>query len=92
MGRTMPTQCEHGNVIDWGDFGPVYTPEPTCLQCDAAPRTVFRLWDLEAAFLAGFAMSAEGFNDEYPHKAEARAEVRVELLRGFDEWLAGRDR
>lgn len=22
MGRTMPTECEHGKVLDWGDFGP----------------------------------------------------------------------
>lgn len=22
MSRTMPTECEHGTVIDWGDFGP----------------------------------------------------------------------
>ncbi len=22
MGRTMPTECKHGVVIDWGDFGP----------------------------------------------------------------------
>jgi len=22
MGRTMPTECRHGVVIDWGDFGP----------------------------------------------------------------------
>lgn len=22
MGRTMPTECEHGTTIDYGDFGP----------------------------------------------------------------------
>ena len=22
MSRTMPTECEHGEIIDWGDFGP----------------------------------------------------------------------
>lgn len=22
MGRTLPTECEHGTIVDWGDFGP----------------------------------------------------------------------
>lgn len=22
MGRTMPSECDHGVVLDWGDFGP----------------------------------------------------------------------
>jgi hypothetical protein len=22
MGRYMPTECQHGTVVDWGDFGP----------------------------------------------------------------------
>lgn len=22
MSRTMPTECEHGEIVDWGDFGP----------------------------------------------------------------------
>lgn len=43
MGRTMPTECEHGNVIDWGDFGPHpdgcpgmdgdYRQDPYCVGC-----------------------------------------------------------
>lgn len=20
--RTLPTECEHGAIVDWGDFGP----------------------------------------------------------------------
>jgi hypothetical protein len=34
MGRTMPTECEHGNVIDWGDFGPEDGPLPECPECE----------------------------------------------------------
>jgi hypothetical protein len=34
MGRTMPIECEHGTVIDWGDFGPEDGPEPTCPECE----------------------------------------------------------
>lgn len=26
MSRTMPTECEHGLVSDWGDFGPEGRP------------------------------------------------------------------
>lgn len=34
--RTMPTECEHGRTIDWGDFGPDddSQPEP-CPDCEA---------------------------------------------------------
>lgn len=32
MGRTHPTECRHGVVIDWGDFGP-------CQNCDEHPDT-----------------------------------------------------
>ena len=34
MGRTLPTECEHGNVVDWGDFGPDDRDEPTCDECE----------------------------------------------------------
>lgn len=34
MGRLMPLECEHGNVIDWGDFGPDDDTTPCCSQCD----------------------------------------------------------
>lgn len=30
MSRTMPTECEHGEIVDWGDFGP-------CQDCDEHP-------------------------------------------------------
>lgn len=45
MGRTLPYECEHGTIIDWGDFGPCqdcneHEGEPcpnyeSCSQCDA---------------------------------------------------------
>lgn len=22
MGRTLPSECQHGTTVDWGDFGP----------------------------------------------------------------------
>lgn len=36
----MPTQCEHGRYIDWGDFGPADSWGQGCEQCgiDARPR------------------------------------------------------
>lgn len=37
MGRTMPTECPHGKVVDWGDFGG-HDPKPQpCDVCDARP-------------------------------------------------------
>ena len=33
--RTIPTYCDHGNVIDWGDFGPMDdTKARTCPICE----------------------------------------------------------
>lgn len=34
MGRTLPLECEHGNIIDWGDFGPDDGRLPACDQCE----------------------------------------------------------
>src|SRR5690606_8766791 len=34
MGRTMPTECDHGVVVDWGDFGPEDEEAPRCVDCD----------------------------------------------------------
>lgn len=39
MGRAMPVECEHGVVVDWGDFGP--NPDDpqqgaaTCEECES---------------------------------------------------------
>lgn len=34
MGRTMPTDCEHGGVMDWGDFGNEGRPyDGLCPKC-----------------------------------------------------------
>lgn len=48
MGRTMPTECWHGRIIDWGDFGPGDDDEPDepegCEQCEAAPKDRI-LWE-----------------------------------------------
>jgi hypothetical protein len=38
MGRTMPLKCEHGKVLDWGDFGPDQDGSvgiERCVECDA---------------------------------------------------------
>lgn len=35
MGRTMPTECEHGKILDWGDFG---GPDSTPQDCDECER------------------------------------------------------
>lgn len=38
MGRTMPTECPHGKILDWGDFGPDHddgsVAAEQCLICD----------------------------------------------------------
>lgn len=31
MGRTLPTECPHGVIVDWGDFGPTC---PLALEAD----------------------------------------------------------
>lgn len=36
-GRTMPTECRHGRIIDWGDFGPD-DPEH-CPDCESRSTT-----------------------------------------------------
>lgn len=37
MSRTMPTECEHGKVMDWGDFGDEWDPyKNTCRVCTPA--------------------------------------------------------
>jgi hypothetical protein len=33
MGRMLPEECEHGVVIDWGDFGPDYVLGEACVDC-----------------------------------------------------------
>lgn len=50
MGRMLPTECEHGTIIDYGGFGPCqgYCDEmhpgercpdfPTCEQCEDHQR------------------------------------------------------
>lgn len=51
MSRTMPYECEHGVVVDWGDFGSEDEPKrPRCERCDAArERRSERRADLAAA-------------------------------------------
>ncbi len=35
-GRMMPVECEHGVVLDWGDFGPDLSDQPNpCAVCAA---------------------------------------------------------
>lgn len=47
MGRAMPVECEHGKILDWGDFGgDDAVPEP-CDTCDNPPKPVGRiLWNV----------------------------------------------
>lgn len=33
MGRQLPVECEHGCILDWGDFGGDNPPEG-CAECD----------------------------------------------------------
>lgn len=47
MGRMMPFECEHGRVLDWGDFGPDSDDgtvgTETCPTCEAgAPTSTLR--------------------------------------------------
>jgi hypothetical protein len=37
MGRDHPIECEHGVVLDWGDFQPS-GPTPKCAICAASRR------------------------------------------------------
>lgn len=45
MGRTMPTECPHGKVVDWGDFGDDWEPQ-ACDACDARPY-VWVSWSVD---------------------------------------------
>lgn len=38
MSRTMPSECPHGCIYDWGDFGCECGPAGTCEQPDAHRR------------------------------------------------------
>lgn len=40
MSRAMPTECPHGTIIDWGDFGPDDGQPETCDECDLRSMTV----------------------------------------------------
>ena len=34
MGRSMPVKCEHGEMLDWGDFGDEWSPyDGLCGEC-----------------------------------------------------------
>ncbi len=34
MGRTLPTHCPHGGILDWGDFGDEWSPyRDLCPEC-----------------------------------------------------------
>jgi hypothetical protein len=43
--------------------------------------------DLLAAYLAGFAMSGEGWNGEYPYEESEVADLQDTLRDRFSEWL-----
>lgn len=38
MGRSIPTECPHGKIIDWGDFGPDDGLTEGCDVCDIPPE------------------------------------------------------
>lgn len=41
MSRTLPSECEHGVIVDWGDFGPrPGVAHPVCPECEAKPKRV----------------------------------------------------
>lgn len=43
MGRTMPVECDHGVIFDWGDFGP--DPDDSSAGVEECPQC--RIQDLE---------------------------------------------
>lgn len=62
MSRTMPTECDHGAVIDWGDFGPAdQRPEFCPEQCSAATQA---LWMWRARRAADFSEDDASKRDE----------------------------
>lgn len=78
-GRTLPYECHHGNVIDWGDFGPHQNgcpPEcfedgarcpdqPVCEQCDnEAAAVADRLGRQQALSALADQLYDEGFPDD----------------------------
>lgn len=34
MGKTFPTECPHGRILDWGDVGDPDNPETAVEHCD----------------------------------------------------------
>jgi hypothetical protein len=39
MGRLLPVDCEHGETLDWGDFGSEWSPfDGLCVIC--VPKSV----------------------------------------------------
>jgi hypothetical protein len=37
----MPSECEHGRIFDWGDFGGEDSQPEDCLDCSKAPTSVW---------------------------------------------------
>jgi hypothetical protein len=59
MGRQLPTEDEHGNIVDWGDFGPGPVVEPD-------DNTVV-LDDLSLEVLAHYIVVTQAFlPDDWP--------------------------
>jgi hypothetical protein len=42
----MPSECRHGKIFDWGDFGGEDFAPETCDECDDSSVNVFRVREM----------------------------------------------
>ena len=85
MGRYHPTKCEHGVIVDWGDFGAEDGSSPTfCADCDRErlerhQRRLTMKRDAEMFGLVRRIVRGEGPDAHKIHKNQALID-RVEPL------------
>lgn len=82
MGRLMPVECQHGHVIDYGDFGDDNEPyggATPCPQCESGRTTYHGARDVDDAMrIAQAAIRYCAARDTFL-KSTSRAEARKAL-------------
>lgn len=82
MGRSMPIECEHGRIVDWGDFGS--DPDDgsvgaqPCAECDAVEAVLQARARAEVELLSAARRWVEAMT---VHPAEWARANEVQMIR-----------
>lgn len=79
MGRMMPVECEHGRILDWGDFGGEDSKPETCETCEACDADLYLLPDL----IAEIVTTERGLGEE-----KDAAEIKAVTSLWVKHWLS----